>query len=233
MRRERARASWRRSRCADADARSCSRRVCTAQTVCAAGALDARDADPGWRHVELLHAAGREVAGEQLVEDREGLLQFDLTDVKARGDIAARSPGVSRARTRSRRVVGFRCVCRGRLRRRAPTGPTAPRRIASSLRSACPTSPRRSCSDPANCSSRQTARCSCSNARQLLARARARRPARSVACWRRARTVSNRKRWPVRRWLSRCARSLNAANAIEPGAKPTPAQIAEMSLRWL
>ena len=38
---------------------------------------------------------------------------------------------------------------------------------------------------------------------------------------------------PERAQLICWARSLSAANAIAPGAKPTPAQIALMSWRWL
>ena len=47
------------------------------------------------------------------------------------------------------------------------------------------------------------------------------------------RTVPKRNRWPVRRALSRRARSVRPAKRCAPAASPVPAQTAEMSFRWL
>src|ERR1039458_5861098 len=58
-----------------------------------ARALHARHADVARPDVQVLYAAGREVAAQQLVEDREALHELDLAHVKARGDIAARPLG--------------------------------------------------------------------------------------------------------------------------------------------
>ena len=55
---------------------------------------------------------------------------------------------------------------------------------------------------------------------------------RRARCRRRGR-VPKRKRWPVSAAFSRRARSVSAAKRLLPAARPTPAQTAAMSLRWL
>jgi hypothetical protein len=110
-------------------------------------------------------------------------------------------------------------------------GPTAPsRRASSAWRTPIPS--RRACSELVNSSSRHAEAVStrCSRRSPSVAPAAV---ASSCAPPPPRRAVSNRKRCPNERMLICCARSLSAANAIVPGAYPTPAHIALTSWRWL
>ena len=69
--------------------------------------------------------------------------------------------------------------------------------------------------------------------RSSLARAPRLARRRAPACCAPTATVPRRKRWPPTRALSSRAWSVSAAKRWLPAAKPTPAQTAAMSLRWL
>ena len=148
-----------------------------------AGAFDAPDAD-----APLASAGGAGVAAP--VRDwpsSSSSSREDCSSSTARMGQCARRRRRSRARadrgeSRRTRGAGFRCACRDERRRRARTGRPHPGGSASS-RAKTPTSARRSCSEPTNCSSRQAAACSSRSARSS-SRARARRRAITRARWR-------------------------------------------------
>ena len=111
------------------------------------------------------------------------------------------------------------------------TGPTAPSSVAISGVST-PTPSRRAWTEGEKLTSRHTrAASSCSS--RSSPRAPSQAGAGSSSRLPPTPTESKRKRWPVSDLLSLIARSFRAAKAMFPAAKPTPAQIAAMSLRWL
>ena len=95
-----------------------------------------------------------------------------------------------------------------------------------------PISGRRSWNDELKSSSRQPRSASSRSASSSVraARTSARSSSRSLPP---TRTLPKRKRWPVTTAFSRRARSVSAANQLEPAARPQPAQTAAMSFRWL
>ena len=227
-RRGRVRASWRRTPCAGAAARSRPRRARPQQRR-AARALDAADpagAIGAW--VAVPGATGRRA----VVEQSQVGSSSAAAELEAGGDVAggacrgarARRPrtraagcrrgrrahaGCARGRGRPRRDVGVRAR-RARRRRRAAPGPSRRIRAPPGRRGV-------------GAQARTSARASAAAARWSSAND-------AVADGDRAEEE------PVAaraRSLIRCARSFSAANAIVPGAKPTPAQSAPMSWRWL
>ena len=126
--------------------------------------------------------------------------------------------------SRSRDVVA-RARPRARPARRCRAARRPPRRRT-------PMSGSRSWKEALNRSSRQPRRASARSASSSSRAARTAR-ARASSSLPPTRTLPKRKRWPVSAALSRRARSVSAANRLLPAARPTPAQTAAMSFRWL
>ena len=184
------------------------------------------------RRARAVAVPGADGVGEQVVEHVARRLELGRPAAPAAPRRRRSAGAARRARTRRRRAAGCRRGRRCARRPRARPGPTrrgAARRPASST----PTPSSRARTEPANSSSRHAAAASTRSSRSAPRAASAALRGRPRARRRRRPTVPNRKRWPASRSLIRCARSLSAANAIVPGANPTPAHSAPMSCRWL
>ena len=149
-----------------------------------------------------------------------------------RGDVAGRLRRRGRHEAARTTAAGSRCARRRARRRRAPAGPRRRARSAAS---------RVEHADPAQARLQRAGELEVAPRRrrvgaQLAQLARAASAARCVERERARRRLRRYRTGSGGRQscsLTRCARSLRAANAIVPGAKPTPAQSALMSWRWL